>query len=40
MMFEGLPWALLLPIAGLAMLYGSLQAKTELTKSTKKRKRK
>ncbi len=40
MMFEGLPWALLLPLAGMAMIYGSMQAKTELTKKNKKRKRK
>ncbi len=40
MMFEGLPWALLLPLAGMAMIYGSIQAKAEFTKKTKKRKRK
>lgn len=40
MMFEGLPWALLLPIAAMAMILGSLQAKAEFTKHNKKRKRK
>ena len=39
-MFEGLPWALLLPIAALCMIYGSIQAKAEFTKHNKKRKRK
>ena len=40
MIFEGLPWPLILPIAAMAMIYGSMQAKREFVQKPKKRKKK
>ncbi len=37
MMFEGMPWPLVLPIAIVAMIWGSSQVKREFALSEKKR---
>lgn len=36
MMFEGMPWPLVLPIAIMAMIWGSAQAKKEFELAQKK----
>lgn len=40
MMFQGLPWPLVLPIAFLFLLFGSMQAKREIEAQKTKRKKK
>lgn len=37
MMFQGMPWPLLLPLAALAMLIGSMNAATAKRKTKKKK---
>lgn len=37
MMFEGMPWPLVIPIAMLAMIWGSSQVKREFALAEKKR---
>lgn len=40
MMFQGMPWPLVLPIAIMAMIYGGMQAKAEFERKAKKEKKK
>lgn len=40
MMFEGMPWPLVLPIALAAMLWGSTRAKQEFSAAQKKAQKK